>query len=145
MKPIIKIHRNWQDKNQTLGTCKVLGKNNLPLFVGLSLERGWMNNAKNNSCIPSGTYKVVLEYSPQFNRLLWEIKGVRNRSECKFHAANFWFQLNGCVALGLRLKKLNSDRYFDITNSSNTMRAFHTALRGYKEAILIITGESNVN
>ena len=143
-KAIIKIHRDWQDPNQTLGSCKVLVDNKL-VFASLSLERGWKNNQNNISCIPAGVYAVKLEYSNRFKKFLWEIKGVPGRSETKFHAANFWFQLNGCVALGQSLAKLNADNYNDITNSKKTMASFHAALTKYTEAILIITTEPNVS
>lgn len=144
MKPIIKITRYNQDENQTLGTCVVLGDNDLPLYVALSLERGWRNNEQNISCIPKGLYEVKLEWSNRFKQMLWEIKGVEGRSECKFHSANYWFQLNGCVANGLRLKKLNADNYYDITNSKDTMRAFHAALKPYTEALLLIESKTGI-
>ena len=57
MRPIIKIFRHWQDPKETLGSCTVLGKDNLPLFVSLNLERGWRNNEPNVSCIPRDTMK----------------------------------------------------------------------------------------
>ena len=143
-KPIIKIHRINQDKNQTLGTCTVLDHNNKLVFTSLALERGWRNNENNVSCIPAGVYTCKLEYSNKFNKMLWEIKDVPNRAECKFHAANYWNQLNGCVALGLRVRNLNADAYDDITNSGDTMTEFHKALENYTEAVLIITTEPNV-
>jgi len=145
MRPLIKIHRFWQDLEQTSGTCTIIDEDNFPTFTSLSLERGWRDNQNNVSCIPIGVYKVVLEYSNKFGKKLWEIKDVTNRSECKFHAANYRHQLNGCVALGLRYKLLNRDNYRDVTNSKDTMTAFHFALKNYTEAILIVTGEPNVN
>jgi len=138
----IQIVRDWQDKNQTLGKCTVFDENGKPLFNSLSLERGERNNEPRVSCIPTGTYDVVLEWSPRFNTKLWEIKGVENRSECKFHAANYWYQLNGCVALGSRLFDIDGDGYHDVTNSKNTMRAFHTALKGQDKAVLEIVYSS---
>lgn len=142
-RPIIKIHRFTQDYNQTNGSCSVLVNNNLA-FSCLSLERGWRNNDKGISCIPSGTYEVVLEYSPRFKKNLWEIKGVPNRSECKFHASNFWHQLNGCVALGLRRKDINGDGYPDVTASKQAMAQFNQSLKGFTKAILIIKTDVNV-
>jgi hypothetical protein len=144
MKAFIKLHRNWQDTNQTLGNCTVLDNANKPVFSGLSLERGWRNNQNNISCIPAGVYTVKLEYSNRFKKKLWEIKNVPGRAETKFHSANYWFQLNGCVALGQRLADLNKDGYQDITNSVKTMQAFHKALENFQEAVLIITTEPNV-
>jgi len=141
---LIRVHRNWQDFNQTLGSCTVHNSDHKPVFSALSLERGWRNNATGVSCIPSGTYKVVLEYSDRFKTDLWEIKGVPNRSECKFHAANYWYQLNGCVALGEDMADLNNDGYNDVTNSRNTMKRFHKALNGELEALLVITGNDGI-
>ncbi len=146
MIPIIKIQRYSQDSNQTLGTCTVIGENNTPLFTSISLERGWRNNQKSVSCIPknSGPYNVIWEKSNKFKRFLWEIKGVPNRSECKFHVSNYWRQLNGCIALGRRPKDIDRDGYIDVTSSANTINDFHKALAPYNRAILIITGKQNI-
>ena len=141
---LIRVHRNWQDSNQTLGSCTVHNSDHKPVFSALSLERGWRNNATGVSCIPSGTYKVVLEYSDRFKTDLWEIKGVANRSECKFHAANYWKQLNGCIALGRRPADTNNDGYMDITSSRDTMNDFHRAMKGCTKAILVITGKQTI-
>lgn len=135
---IIEINRNWQDNTQTLGSCTIYNEQKKPIFSSLSLERGWQNNKKRNSCIPLGEYTVVLEWSNKFKKQLWEIKGVPKRSECKFHSANYWYQLNGCIALGQKIKDINKDGYNDITNSKATMRSFHTALKNEKEVRLRI-------
>ena len=111
---------------------------NKPVYVGFSLERAWKDNQKRISCIPEGTYKVVLEYSNRFKKKLWEIKGVPNRSECKFHSANYWYQLNGCIALGRKRLDINSDGYADVTSSRVVMNEFHALLDGETEAILIV-------
>ena len=132
----IKIYRNWWDKNQTLGNCTVIDEMGKPVFSSLSLERGWNDNKPQISSIPPGDYKVVLEYSERFKKELWEIKGVPNRSECKFHAANYWYQLNGCIALGKTLADINKDGYNDITSSRLTMKAFHEVFGNDREAKL---------
>ena len=142
----IKIIRDWQDENQTLGKCTIYDNNNKPLFSAISLERGWRNNANNISCVPLGTYTVVLEYSPRFKMNLWELKNVPNRSECKFHSANYWFQLNGCIALGRTILDINNDGYNDVTSSKSTMKAFHKILEGETRVELIISkGGCNCN
>ena len=144
MKPLIKIHRFWQDNRQTSGTCVVLDDDNFPIFSSLSLERGWMNNQNKISCVPIGLYELKLEFSDRFKKDLWELKGVPGRSETKFHSANYWNQLEGCIALGLRYKMLNADYYRDLTNSNDSLAAFHFALKDYKEAMLMITGEPKI-
>ena len=142
---LIKIHRYWQNENQTLSTAVVLDSINQPLFSSIMLERGWRNNETGVSCIPAGMYTVVYEWSPRFQMNLWEIKGVPNRSECKFHASNYWYQLNGCIAPGRQPTDLNRDGYLDVTASRNTLKAFHNALKGEREAKLWITTEPNIH
>lgn len=134
----IKITRTFQNDKQTLGVCTIYDEQNRAIFSGLSLERGWLDNKKNISCVPKGSYDVVLEYSNAFKKELWELKKVPNRTECKFHAANFWHQLKGCISLGSRLVDIDKDGYYDVTSSGNTMLSFHIALRGETEAKLII-------
>lgn len=144
MTPVIRLHRYWQDLNQTSGNCTVLDGVGFPLFSSLSMERGWQHNLNNISCVPIGVYKVVLEFSDKYKRMLWEIKGVPGRSEAKFHSMNYWYDSEGCIGLGLRYKFLNADKYRDVTNSVNTMKAFHNALKGHTKATLEITGEEGV-
>lgn len=144
MKTTILLNRHFQDTVQSLSTCTILSDNNNPLFASIALERGWNNNSPNISCIPVGVYKVVLEWSHKYQKMLWEIKGVDGRSECKFHSANYWWDLKGCIALGRRPKYLNSDRYLDVTDSRNTMKDFHRALKGFTEVTLIIIADENI-
>lgn len=120
------------DQQASLGTCFVYnGKQQL--FKSESLERGWVNNRNRISCIPTGIYHLVLEYSPRFKKDLWEIKGVPGRSECKIHQANYWFELNGCIALGANRKDIDGDLVMDVTSSRETVNAFERALQGQKE------------
>ncbi|MBO0321829.1 hypothetical protein J0X14_05935 [Muricauda sp. CAU 1633] len=130
-------------KEASLGVCLVFHRDN-KLFKGESLERGWVNNKQNISCIPEGEYPLVLEYSPRFKKELWEIKEVPGRSECKFHSANYWYQLNGCIALGNNRKFLDGDEIMDITSSRNTMKLFHKALKGEQEARLTIRNAPSI-
>ena len=133
----INIFRYEFERTQTLGEC-VIKDDWEVVFEAKSLERADDNNKPSVSCIPTGTYKCVLEYSPRFKTMLWEIKGVPNRSECKFHSANYWHQLNGCIALGEKLTDIDGDGYRDVTNSKNTMKEFHKVLDGLTEIDLIV-------
>ena len=139
MKTVI-VYRFWQDNNQTLGNCTVLDDDLRPLFSSLSLERGWRDNEARVSCLPLGEYPLELEFSSKFQTMLWEIKNSGSRSECKFHSANYWYQLNGCIALGRESADINRDGYTDITSSKSTMQAFHKVFKNDKKALLIIKG-----
>ncbi len=139
----VHLHRHWQDKNQTSGTVTIL-IDDKPVFSAVSLERGWRNNKRNESCVPAGEYPLKLEYSPRFKKDLWELKKVPDRAEAKFHAANYWKQLEGCIALGLRYADINADNYADVVKSKIAMGLFHEALKGYREAKLVITTEGGI-
>lgn len=144
VKPIVKVHRYWQDKNQSLSTCLILNEENMPIFSSIILERGWRDNESNVSCIPSGMYELEFEESHRFKQKLWEVKGVEGRSECKFHSANFWKDLNGCLAPGRRPRDIDNDGYIDVTSSKDTLKDFHDVLKGHDKAVLIITTEPNI-
>ena len=136
---VVRIIRDWQDKTQTLGRCTIYDEEGKPIFSCMSLERGWRDNESRVSCVPLGNYIAVLEYSDKFDTDLWELKNVPNRSECKFHSANYWYQLNGCIALGRSLADINKDGYNDVTSSRNTMKSFHKALESETRIEVIIT------
>tara|TARA_R110000772_G_scaffold107347_1_gene209673 strand:+ start:294 stop:716 length:423 start_codon:yes stop_codon:yes gene_type:complete len=135
---IVIIQRFSSDEFETLGTATLLDENLNPIFAAMSLERGWLDNKPNESCVPEGKYKCVLEYSPRFNKDLWELKDVPNRSECKFHTSNYWDELNGCIALGYTAENIGKDYRLDVTNSRNTMDTFERLLKDEKEIIVII-------
>jgi hypothetical protein len=126
MKQIL-VFRTWGDENQSQGDFYVKDEGEI-IFQSKCIERGWKNNEKGVSCIPVGTYPIKLEYSSRFKTNLWEIYGVPNRSECKIHSANYWHQLNGCIALGRKLLDINKDGYLDVTSSRITVSDFMKAM-----------------
>lgn len=142
---VLKLHRYKQDKQQTSSVLVVLNQSGHPLFSCIALERGWLNNQRNKSCVPAGVYNVVLEYSPKFKAKLWELKGVPDRSECKFHRANYWYQLEGCIALGTKFIYINRDKYLDASKSVKTMRKFHKVMNNFSQAKLFITTARGIN
>ncbi len=127
MKTIYVIRDLFFDGQASLGTCLIY-EGSKQLFKSESLERGWVNNQNMISCVPVGDYDLVLEWSPKFKKDLWELKDVPGRSECKFHAANYWMQLNGCIALCSLRKYLDGDAVMDITSSGPTMDWFHKVM-----------------
>ena len=132
------ITRDDITQTHSLGMCYVFDENKNLLFNSFSLERGWRDNQNNISCLPAGNYPLVYEYSDKFNRKLWEIKESGHRKECKFHAANYWYQLNGCIALGDSRADINNDGELDITNSTKTLDKFHKVLEGATDVKLTI-------
>ena len=137
MKTVI-INRDFGDRDQSLGVCYVV-ENGEILFKSESIERGWQDNKKRVSCVPQGMYPLKKEWSNRFKQELWELYEVPNRSECKFHAANYARQLNGCIALGERRADIDKDGNLDVTSSKATMKKFHEAMGNDTEAVVVIT------
>jgi len=127
MKEVI-VQRYKVEHNYSLGHCYIRHENGVVEYIGVTLERGWRNNQNGVSCVPKGTYTLKLEHSPKFRKKLWELYGVPNRVECKFHAANYWRQLNGCISIGNNHKHIDNDGDLDVTSSRDSMRRFHKAM-----------------
>jgi len=125
------ITRHKITDNYSLGKCYIKNEETCELtYLACTLERGWLDNKARVSCVPEGIYNLKLEHSPRFKKKLWELYGVPGRSECKFHAANYWRQLNGCIALGTKHIDIDGDGDTDVTSSRATMAKFHKALEG---------------
>ena len=132
------LQRVWMDENQSTGSLIVLDKFRQPIYISPCIERGDRNNERNVSNVPTGTYPLVWENSPKFG-MVWELKDVPNRSECKIHAANMWDEINGCIAPGTYLGELNADGYYDTLSSGDALKRFHLALADVQEQGTTIT------
>lgn len=67
-------------------------------LVCYSIELPWLDNIRNISCIPEGTYSLSKRYSKQFG---WHVlvTDVPQRSSILFHPANdARKELRGCIA-----------------------------------------------
>jgi hypothetical protein len=97
------------------GTFGRITADGLVLYTGELPDR---DNAANVSCIPAGTYTCSYTYSPRFRRLMYGIEPVPGRAGVRIHSANFMgdsakglrCQLNGCIALGERLGKMDGQK-----------------------------------
>ena len=134
----LKLIRLQGDKNQTTGVLIVQDGNGVPLYIRPCIERGYRDNQQNVSNVPAGTYPIVLECSPKFSQLLWELKGVPNRGEIKIHPANHWFQLNGCISPGMSLGDINADGYIDVIRSVDAVKELGDVLKAVKKTTIEI-------
>lgn len=104
------LRRLFPSDQGTFG--KIYLPNGITLFTG---ELPWRNNQRTLSSIPEGEYECVYTYSPRFKKFTYEVKAVKGRSAIRIHSANFMgdtykgyrSQLNGCIALGERIGKLD--------------------------------------
>ena len=67
-----------------------------------TLERPWINNAPNVSCIPEGKYQVEwLERSASGKyKRCWHVTGVEGRFGILIHAGNIVSHTTGCILVG---------------------------------------------
>lgn len=107
---------------------QALGDLSYGSFNCKTLERPWKNNQSNISCIPKGVYEVKWTFSPRFMKYTYEIIGVQNRTGIRIHTANWWSQLNGCIALGDSFGNLNHDKQADLLNSKKTLAQFEQVM-----------------
>lgn len=74
-------------------------------FVCTTLEKPWVDNETDNSCIPPGTYQVHWLYSPSHGCNLYHVQNVHDRTAIEIHSANVQTQLKGCIAPGASITK----------------------------------------
>lgn len=88
------ILRLTDDGTETQGVFVAAGK-----AFAVSLERPWLDNKPEISCIPAGTYLCKRRWSDHFQREVFEISDVPGRTNILIHPANLVTQLEGCVAI----------------------------------------------
>lgn len=141
MKEVL-LYRTIVSKESTLGHLMVFDVNSASgsklIFECKSLELPPRDNMRNISAIPSGKYNMALEWSDRFEKELWELKDVPNRSEIKIHPANYYNELQGCISLGDMFIHLNADKFLDLRNSRSTVNRFHFIMGSQKKAIIKI-------
>ena len=77
-----------------------LGRLEFEGFKCWTVERPWLDNAVNVSCVPDGVYTMERHDSPKFGPDVWELQNVPERSYILIHAGNTSKDVTGCIALG---------------------------------------------
>ncbi len=122
---------------------EMLGKLICEEFNCLTLERPDLNNAPQISAIPTGTYQCKYTRSTRLSKLAgqdyftYEVLNVPNRSGIRIHSANYYSELEGCIALGIIEQDLNHDGELDIVSSRQAIIDFEKFIN-HEEFTLII-------
>lgn len=128
--PTLELFRSKEESSVTWGTFSRVLLNGAPFCV--AVERPWLNNASQVSCIPAGTYIAKPDYSPKRGHEVYELQGVPQRSEIQIHIANFAYQLHGCIALGREVAMIKDSHdgtmKKGVTSSGTTIGLFMKAM-----------------
>lgn len=111
----ITLKRQIISNKAILGSLYSNGSNKL---LCKTLELPYLNNYKNISSIPTGTYKVK-KYSSWSFKDVWEIQDVPNRSKILIHIGNTVDDIKGCILVGSKWSFFHDK--LAVTNSKATM------------------------
>tara|TARA_R100000951_G_C2594879_1_gene166265 strand:- start:41 stop:436 length:396 start_codon:yes stop_codon:yes gene_type:complete len=76
-----------------------VGKLTIDDWSCYTIERPWLSNKSNISCIPEGTYKCEPFTGSKFKDVV-QIMDVPGRSFILFHIANYPGDIEGCIGVG---------------------------------------------
>jgi len=98
-----------------------------------TLERPWLLNRRNKSCIPEGRYLAIFTDTPKHGPSLL-LQAVPGRTGILFHAGNTPADTQGCILLGN--DSAMSDAGPIVINSRAAIDAFNSYFKPGDEAIV---------
>ena len=125
----IKINRLYKTENSTIGELLIDGK-----FECFTLEDKERDvKIKGETAIPRGTYKVIINQSNRFKRLLPLLLNVNGFEGVRIHAGNTNHDTEGCILVG----KTRSNNF--IGQSRKAFDSLFSKMQKAKEITLIIS------
>lgn len=136
----LKLIRNKSNKEYTEGKfyidgayfCDTLEDKDRGLKQSMSVSEIKKLKVYGETCIPYGTYDVVLSYSPKFKKIMPEVLKVKGFTGIRIHNGSYTYHTYGCPLVG--------DKYKDgmLTNSKKTFAELMAKLEGQTNIKLII-------
>lgn len=120
---LAEIRRIEKTDKETFGVLSLDGQ-----IICWTLERPYLDNKPNVSCIPAGIYVCQRIQSPKFKET-FEIMNVPGRTHILFHAGNKVEESLGCVLTGSEIGELDGEKA--VLSSSKAFFRFMTALQGF--------------
>ena len=122
----IQLIRKYRKTNYTIGQLFInnqyfsdtLEDTDRGLKDSMSLEEIRRIKVFGSTCIPYGTYKVTITYSPKFKKNLPLINNVKGFDGIRIHSGNTSSDTQGCVLLGFNKVKGK------VINSKDTVDKF---------------------
>lgn len=100
----------------------------------VTVEKPWLGNIPNESCIPEGMYTCKRYSSARFPDT-FEVTEVEGRSHILFHVGNSAKDVKGCIAVG----QLLDNKSYRILHSRFAFNQFMFDLYGHEEFGLKVT------
>ena len=125
----IEVKRLYKTENSTIGELTIDGK-----FECFTLEDKEREvKIKGETAIPKGKYKVIINQSNRFKKLLPLLLEVKGFEGVRIHAGNSNHDTEGCILVG----KSRSKDY--ISQSRKAFDALFLKMQSAKEITLIIS------
>ncbi len=96
------LQRKWAVKDATIGELFIDGVNE-PVFECYTLEdvvRMAGVKVQDKTAIPTGTYRVVVDWSPRFLKNMFHILDVPGFEGIRIHSGNTAEDTDGCILVG---------------------------------------------
>lgn len=139
MKLFLKLIRINQTEKVTTGKLLVKDLSTI-VKEWASVELPDLNNARNISRIPAGTYECEPIIRPNGDWAI-SIKNVPNRSHILIHKGNYTRDIQGCILIGKTHADIDSDGIMDVTSSAVAMGELRELID--QPTIIIIEDEYN--
>lgn len=87
-----------------------------------TLERPWLNNKSNVSCIPEGVYIIDRDVTGRWQYYRVRDEQVAPRFAIELHPANYVQQLAGCIAPCMKLKQIGDEEYMGVDSKKALLK-----------------------
>ncbi len=101
-----------------------------------TLERPWLNNAHDVSCIPAGEYPAHRVTSPKRGYEVFMLDGVPDRTAIELHIGNVVAESEGCILLGTGFGEVKGEH--GVIDSREAFAEFMRLLAGESNFVLTV-------
>lgn len=109
----IEVHRKYRKDGYTIGLlyingkfiCNTLEDTDRGLTSIMSKEQIAAVKIKGKTAIPTGTYPVIMSYSPRFGKQMPLLCGVKGFEGIRIHSGNTAKDTEGCILCGKNTEK----------------------------------------
>ena len=104
----IELERRWKRKGYTIGVlsvngqriCETVEDEDRGLTADMPRTELQAKKVKGQTAIPTGTYQIVVTYSPRFKKMLPLLLNVPDYEGVRIHSGNTAKDTEGCILCG---------------------------------------------